>query len=251
MSKVIITGGNDGIGLEMVKQFLKDDYHVAVLDINIDHLVLLEKDYPAKLLPLVCDISDSALVEKLIDEIFSKWETIDYAIHNACNCTFGSFMETDENTYHEVFDVNYYGAIHLAKAVIPHMKKQNRGKIVFTSSGVGVMGFADISPYASSKGAIESLAKCLNIEYQGTGISFHILHPPLTRTASAKPLPVPEEFKADPKKVGQGLARNISKKRFIICHSFGQLIQTKMVYLFSVSLGRFMSNKLSKLQGMD
>ncbi len=89
------------------------------------------------------------------------------------------------------------------------MKSRKSGRVIFTSSGVGVMGFVDISPYASSKSAIEALAKCLAIEYQNYGISFHIFHPPLTRTKSAEPLPVPKEFMADPEKVGVGLAKQI------------------------------------------
>ncbi|MFR7427116.1 MAG: hypothetical protein ACLUT7_02545 [Ruminococcus sp.] len=56
---------------------------------------------------------------------------------------------------------------------------------------------------------MESLAKCLNIEYASDGISFHIIHPPLTRTKSASPLPVPKEFMADPQKVGYGIAKHI------------------------------------------
>ncbi|MGL6200559.1 MAG: SDR family NAD(P)-dependent oxidoreductase [Lachnospiraceae bacterium] len=247
MNKIIITGGNDGIGLEMVKQFINDNCCVAVLDININNLDSIIKEYPNNLLPFVCDISDDASVKKCVEAIFLAWGRIDYAIHNACKCTFNSLEKTDETTFREVFDINYYGAVHLAKAVIPIMKGQDKGKILFTSSGVGIMGFSNISPYASSKAAIESLAKCLNIEYDGTGISFHILHPPLTRTLSAKPLPVPDDFMADPCKVGKGLAQNIDKDKFIICHSFMQLVQTKMTYLFSVSLGKLMSTKLSQL----
>ena len=245
---IIITGGNDGIGLEMVKQFINDHYCVAVLDVNINNLESLIKDYPNNILPFVCDIRDGEFVEKCVNQVYLSWGRIDYAIHNACKCTFNSLEETDENIYREVFDVNYYGAIHLAKTVIPIMKKQDKGKIFFTSSGVGIMGFTNISPYASSKGAIEALAKCLNIEYQSTGISFHILHPPLTRTLSAKPLPIPENFKADPCKVGQGLTKNIDKDKFIICHSLIQSLQIKMTYLFSVSLGKVMSDKLSKIK---
>ena len=94
------------------------------------------------------------------------------------------------------------------------MQAQKGGKIIFTSSGVGVTGFIGISPYASTKGALESLAKCLNIEYASDGISFHIIHPPLTRTKSASPLPVPKEFMADPQKVGFGIAKHIFSKRF-------------------------------------
>ena len=81
-------------------------------------------------------------------------------------------------------------------------KKAGKGKVIFTSSGVGIMGFPDISPYASSKGAIGSLAKCLNLEYMDKGIRFQLIHPPLTRTRSAAPLPVPRDFMADPKAVG-------------------------------------------------
>ena len=52
------------------------------------------------------------------------------------------------------------------------------------------------------------LAKCLDIENAADGISFHLFHPPLTDTASASGLPIPKEFKADPKKVGYGLAKH-------------------------------------------
>ena len=57
-------------------------------------------------------------------------------------------------------DRNYYGGLRFDKSVIPYMQAQKRGKIIFTSSGVGVTGFIGISPYASTKGALESLAKC-------------------------------------------------------------------------------------------
>jgi hypothetical protein len=81
----------------------------------------------------------------------------------------------------------------------------------------------------------------MNIEYHGTGISFHLIHPPLTNTTSAEPLPVPKKFKADPQKVGSGIAKNIHKKRFVICHSLGQRIQTRMAYMLTMRLGKFMS----------
>ena len=88
-----------------------------------------------------------------------------------------------------------------------------------------------------------------NIEYQNTGITFHLIHPPLTKTTSAKPLPVPKEFKADPQKVGTGIAKNIHKRRFIIYHSFAQRLQTRMAYLFSLKLGKFMSKMTGQYSG--
>ena len=113
--------------------------------------------------------------------------------------------------------------------------------MIFTSSGVGVTGFANISPYASSKGAIESLAKCLEIENLRYDISFHLFHPPLTDTASAAGLPIPKEFKANAQKVGYGLADHLWSKKFVICHSTAQLLQIKLSYRHPLRIGKMMT----------
>lgn len=80
--------------------------------------------------------------------------------------------DTELETYRDVFEVDYYGALRLVKRVVPYMVKQNRGRILFTSSGVGVTGFMNISPYSSTKGALESLAKCLRLEYEKHSLSY-------------------------------------------------------------------------------
>jgi gluconate 5-dehydrogenase len=241
MGRFVITGANQGIGFFMAGQLLKDGHHVAVLDIQTEGLTELKTQYSERLLPAVCDVSKSDEVLAAVNTAAQAMGGIDYACHNACVCTFCSMEETPDETYRRVFDVNYFGALNLARAVIPHMKAVHHGKVFFTSSGVGVMGFINISPYASSKGAVESLAKCLNIEYKDAGITFHIFHPPLTRTASSAPLPVPADFMADPQKVGAGLAKRFRKNRFIICHSFSQCMMTRIAYLFPLSMGRLMS----------
>ncbi|MDD7793164.1 SDR family oxidoreductase [Clostridium sp. 'White wine YQ'] len=246
MGTVIITGGNDGIGYYMVERFLSDGKNVAVLDIELNKITELMKQYPDSLVGFQCDIRDVVKLKSCLNEVVKKFKTIDYAIHNACMCIFKSLEELSYEEYNEVFQVNFYGAINLTKEVLPYMKKQKNGKIFFTSSGVGVTGFTNISSYASSKGAIESFAKCMNIEYESSGISFHILHPPLTRTKSSEPLPVPKEFKADACKVGNGLAKNIDKNKFIICHSFSQALQTKVAYLFPLYVGRMMAKMTSR-----
>lgn len=241
MANIVITGANQGIGYYFVERLLKDGNRVAVLDLETDQLAKLKVTHENNLLYYLADVRDQESMDNVITEVVSEFGYIDIAVHNACKCTFDSQANTDLNTYREVLDVNYFGALRLAKSVLPYMVKQNRGKVIFTSSGVGVTGFMNISPYASSKGAIEALAKCLKIEYAKNNISFHIFHPPLTRTKSSDPLPVPKEFKALPDTVGQGLAKHIHSKRFIICHSFGQKIQILGCYLFPVKMGKLLS----------
>ncbi|MGM9947302.1 SDR family NAD(P)-dependent oxidoreductase [Floccifex sp.] len=194
----------------------------------------------------LADICKEEDIHKGVLETMKKFERIDVAIQNACLCTFDSEEESDLSIYQKVMDINYFGCLRLCKEVLPMMKKQNKGKIIFTSSGVGVTGFGNISPYASSKGAIESLAKCLAIENQDKNISFHLFHPPLTKTNSSNGLKVPKEFMASAEKVGMGLAKNIDSNKFVICHSLSQSIQMKLCYRHPLYMGKMMWNMTNR-----
>lgn len=241
MSNIVITGANQGIGYFFVEQLLKEGNRVAVFDLDTYNLEKLKLLYENNLIYFKVDVCNQDNLQNAVEKVISQFNIINIAIHNACNCTFDAEINTDFDTYREVFETNYFGALRLVKNVLPYMMEQNNGKIIFTSSGVGVTGFMRISPYASSKGAIESLAKCLKIEYTKNNISFHIFHPPLTKTKSAKSLPIPKEFMASPQKVGQGLAKHINSKRFIICHNFAQKIQILLCYLFPIKMGNLLS----------
>lgn len=240
VNNIIITGANQGIGYYMVEKLLAEGNKVSVLDIETDNLANLREKYDS-LIYYKVDLRNYDEVKKAVDETIAAFDSIDIAVHNACKCTFASESETCLDTYNDVFDVNYFGALRLVKCIVPYMSLQKKGRVIFTSSGVGVTGFMNISPYSSTKGALEALAKCLRIEYAKDNITFHIMHPPLTRTKSASPLPVPDEFKALPEKVGYGLARHINSKRFIICHSLNQKIQTLGCYLFPTQMGDLLS----------
>lgn len=248
---ILVTGANQGIGYYMVEELLKQGHNVTVIDIEITELENFVKKYPGKMLSILCDVRNVNDIQQAVMRSVNTYGNIDIAVHNACLCTFNSMAETDYDVYTDVFNINYFGALRLAKCVVPYMEKSGGGKVIFTSSGVGVMGFVNISPYASTKGAIESLAKCLNIEYNKKGISFHIFHPPLTKTKSASPLPVPKEFMADPKTVGKGLAKNINKRSYIICHSFLQKMQTLACYLMPLKMGRLMSKMTANYMNAD
>lgn len=240
MSNILIVGANQGIGYYMVVRLLEKGNKVTVLDIQDDHISELKNRYQGSLSVIRADATDEESLSEGIKEAIKEFGNIDIAIHNACLCTFVSEQDTDYEVYRKVMDVNYFGALRLSKLILPFMRETKKGRIIFTSSGVGVTGFGNISPYASSKGAIESLAKCLEIENQDYGITFHIMHPPLTNTASSSGLPVPKEFMTDAEKVGRGLADNIWSKKFVICHSLSQSLQMKLCYSHPLYMGKMM-----------
>lgn len=251
MANVLIVGANRGIGYYLTERLLASGNTVTVLDVEIHEIERLKERYPKQVLSIVADARDIPTIETGAAQAIETFGEIDIAIHNACLCTFESEPDTGFEVYQEVMDVNYFGALRLIKTVLPRMRKAKKGRVILTSSGVGVTGFSNISPYAASKGAIESLAKCLQIENEGYGISFHLFHPPLTDTKSASGIPVPRELKAEAKKVGYGLADHIWSKKFMICHSASQTVQMKLSYRHPLFIGRMMSNAAKRALQLD
>ncbi len=251
MANVLIVGANQGIGYYLAERLLELGNTVTVLDIQIDALEQLKETYQQTLLPIVADARDLSEIGSGVQQARKQFGDLDIVIHNACLCTFQSEQDTDYEIYQKVMDVNYFGALRLAKTVLPYLRKAKNGRIIFTSSGVGVTGFANISPYAASKGAIESLAKCLQIENEAYGISFHLFHPPLTDTKSAAGLPIPKEFKAKAKEVGYGLADHILSKKFVICHSVIQTAQIRFSYRHPLLIGKMMTKAMRRAVESD
>lgn len=209
MATILITGGNSGIGYYMVERLLQQHHTLIVLDLKTDNLKTLSRTYCGNLLTYRCHIGHMTEVEKVVEDVLQQVPAVDIVVHNACGCPFLSAYETKRETYRQVFNVNYGGALRLYKSLLPTMLRKGKGRFIFAGSGVGTTGFQNLSAYASSKAALEAFAKCLNLEHQHQGISFQMFQPPLTNTASACALPVPHEMKADPKKVGYGLADHI------------------------------------------
>ena len=156
---IAIVGANRGIGYYMVKRLLELGDSISVLDIETDNLKELRERYPDKLITITADAAKDEDIKNGVSETIKQFGKIDIAVHNACLCTFESESHNDYELYNKVMDINFFGALRLSKAVLPEMRKQGFGKIIFTCSGVGVTGFGNISPYASSKGAMEALAK--------------------------------------------------------------------------------------------
>jgi NAD(P)-dependent dehydrogenase (short-subunit alcohol dehydrogenase family) len=245
---MLITGANQGIGYYMAKTWLELGNTAIVFDICCDEIDNLKKQYGDRLLTFIGDVSDNKAVQECVDLAVKKFSAIDIAVHNACLCIFKGLEDHTVTDYKKVLDVNFIGAVNMTKAVLPFMKQNKHGRICYTSSGVGVTDYINISGYAASKGAIESFARCMRLENLDSGVSFHILHPPLTNTESSAPLPVPKEFKADAKKVGAGFVKNIYQRKFIITPSLFDSLTIKMSYWYPRFTGKLLTKMTHKIK---
>jgi NAD(P)-dependent dehydrogenase (short-subunit alcohol dehydrogenase family) len=164
-------------------------------------------------------------------------------VNNACLAIFGSFETVSMDEIRKVYDVNVFGVLNVIHSVLPSMLESNRGIIHNVSSGVAITGFQDLLGYASSKAAVETLTKCLSLEYRNTHITFNIIHPPLTNTPSARPIGLPENMLEAPEKVGYALAKRIFSKKKVIAPFWKSGLGIRLMKIFPY----FMGNLFSKL----
>jgi len=243
---VIITGGNNGIGLYMAFQLLQDGYLVAVFDLSGENIKKIAGNDFKNLLFFTCDITQYDKVKTSVEKVIEKWGRIDILVNNACLALFDSFEEKELIEIRKEFEVNYFGYLNMIKAVFPYMKQNRKGIIHNVSSGVGLTGFSGLSGYTSTKGAIEALTKTLSIEFEKYNISVNIIHPPLTNTESASPLGVPKDFLEDPKIVGKKLAKKILSTKDCITPDLKTRIGFEAMRLFSLKMGRMFSSLTEK-----
>jgi len=118
---IIITGGNNGIGLAMTKALLDKGDRVAALDLSTENL---DRATP-NLLPLICDVTDPQRVQAVVDEVVHQWGGLDILINNACLALFTRFEERTLDDIRREFEVNYFGYLNTIRSVLPVMK--NRG----------------------------------------------------------------------------------------------------------------------------
>ncbi len=238
---ILITGANNGIGLALTRSLLDMGDRVAALDLSLENL-----PRTSNLLPFICDVIVPERVQAVVDEIILIWGGVDILINNACLALFTSFEERTLDDIRQEFEVNYFGYLNLIRAVLPGMEKQGHGVVHNFSSGVCFTGMPGMTGYTSTKGAIEALTRTLALEYTLAGITFNVMHPPLTRTRSAAGFGIPPEMMADPQTVGRGLAKLVGKTRPVLAAGFVTNLQLWMSYHLRVPMGRLMSSLAEK-----
>lgn len=180
----IISGASSGIG-KATKQLLRKNGHIVYnLDITED-----PEDDPAQF--ILCDVRQRTAIKAAIDQVFKQEQQIDWAFINAGIHLFDNMENTSDDDFDNVIAVNIYGSFYTAKYVLPYMRAQRRGSIVFMGSDQSIVGKAQSSVYGLTKGAIGQLTKSTAIENAPFNIRVNCICPgtidtPLLDKAVAK-----------------------------------------------------------------
>lgn len=181
-ARVIITGGNRGIGLAFAEMVASQGAHVVIvsrsLDESLKKKLLAQGALSVSLLQ--ADLSSREGVQNLCSQL-EKME-IDILFNNAGLLTGGLIEEQSLDDIYTMFQVNLNAVVHLTRAVIPKMIQMGRGKIINNSSVSAFMHFPCASTYAASKAAVVAFTDCIELELAGTGVSTLCLVTPGIKT---------------------------------------------------------------------
>ena len=193
MKKILVTGANRGLGLGLVKKFLKNNEKVICTTRNFSkskELILCKKKYNDNL-----EICELDLLDKDSPNILSNFlgdETIDLFINNAGVIGHSSqhFKSVSSNHWLEVLKVNLISPLLITQSIIKNIEKSSERKIYFISSKVGSIEdnkSGGMYIYRSSKTALNQVVKSLSIDLKPLGISVISLHPGWVRTEMGGP----------------------------------------------------------------
>lgn len=174
-----ITGASSGIGAELAIQSANAGAIVILSGRNQQNLELVKKNLPHPEAHLIVplDLEHSDNFKELAASVISRVKRIDVLINNGGISQRGTAYETDEVVDRRIMEVNYFGNIALAKAVLPYMRKQGGGHIVVLSSIAGKFGFFLRSAYSASKHALHGFYESLMLEEESNGIKVTIACP--------------------------------------------------------------------------
>jgi NAD(P)-dependent dehydrogenase (short-subunit alcohol dehydrogenase family) len=244
---VVLTGANEGIGYGMLTALVENGYRVAGLDVRGDAIESLQESHPATVRYYDCDVTVDDDVERAVTEIIDEWGRIDILVNNAAVLNFGFFDEQTAADIDQVFAVNFFGAVRLIRAVLPHMRAQEGGIIHNVSSGAGRVGNPGLTGYAATKGAIESFTRSLRHELRHEPVTCTIMHPRLAATRSANTLGYPASQLSDPDDVGRKLAGEIESTRTVIYADWvtrlGLFVAQRVPSLVTRSTERFLTSR--------
>ncbi len=178
---VIITGGGKGIGAGCASVFCLEGARVAILDrdeaAGKATAARLTATGPGTAESFACDVSQSEMFRKIIDDVAAKWGRLDCIINNAgIHPPATTIDETSLDMVEDVMRINYLSTFAGAKFAVPHLRK-TKGTIVNISSMTAVLGQDRSSAYASSKAAQVGLTKSLAIELGPQGIRVNAILP--------------------------------------------------------------------------
>ncbi|HXI57514.1 MAG TPA: oxidoreductase [Polyangia bacterium] len=173
---VIVTGVSSGIGRAAAAVLAGRGYLVfgTVRSPSVEVPTTVER--------LIMDVRDERSIARAVADVVSRAGRIDALVNNAGRGIVGAAEETNDDEAHAVFDVNFFGAARVTRSVLPTMRAQRSGRIIFVSSIAGFVPAPFMAMYSASKHALEGYSQSLDHEVRALGIRSVLIEPGFFKT---------------------------------------------------------------------
>jgi 3-oxoacyl-[acyl-carrier protein] reductase len=184
---VLVTGGNRGIGRAIAQAFVDNGDKVAI--------TYRSGEPPEGFLAVRCDVTDADSVDAAFTEVEETNGPVEVLVANAGITKDTLMLRMSEDDWSAVLDTNLTGSFRVAKRAAKGMLRLRRGRIIFISSVVGLLGSAGQVNYAASKSGLVGMARSLARELGSRSITANVVAPGFVETEMTEVLP--EEKKAE------------------------------------------------------
>jgi 3-dehydrosphinganine reductase len=182
----LITGGSSGIGLATARECKNRGAHVAIIARDPDKLERARRSLvnggDQKVIARSLDVSDAARVERELPAIIEALGGLDVLVCNAGTSHASAAQDTELDVYRRLMDVNFFGTVHVTRALLSHFMKQGHGHIAAVSSVAGFLGVYGYTAYSASKYAVTGYMETLRQELLPHGVGVSIIFPGDTDT---------------------------------------------------------------------
>lgn len=210
----LVTGGAQGIGRGIVLAMGAAGFHVVVADLNQEAAERTAGeiiDAGGQAIAVKIDVTNTQAVTAAVSEVESRIGTIDVIVNNAGWDDFMPFVDTTEDFWEKILDLNFKGALRVIQAVVPGMMQRGYGRIVNIGSDAGRVGSSLEAVYSGAKGGIIAFSKTLAREVATKGVTVNVVCPGPTDTPALRKFADGAGDNAD--KVISGMTRAVPMKR--------------------------------------
>jgi thioester reductase-like protein/NADP-dependent 3-hydroxy acid dehydrogenase YdfG len=189
---VIITGASSGIGRASAIAVAERGATVFALARNggaLDDLVAEIRSNGGQAYAFTCDVTDSGSVEHTVKDILGRFDHVDYLVNNAGRSIRRSVVNSTDrlHDYERVMAVNYFGAVRMVLALLPHWRERRFGHVVNVSSAGVQARSPKYSSYLPTKAALDAFSEVVATETLSDHITFTNIHMPLVATPMIAP----------------------------------------------------------------